>query len=92
MRFESQVGGRLIEMHDLKRDEGFEIGRVLIWEPGKRLVFAWRQSNGDASDSTDVEFRFEPVEGGTRVTVERGGWDRVLSAGPGGQTSPPGRK
>ncbi|MET8449026.1 SRPBCC domain-containing protein [Streptomyces sp. NPDC005209] len=83
LRFEPQVGGRLVEVNDLDSGEGFEIGRVLVWEPGQRLVFTWRQGDWDASATTDVEVRFESVEGGTRVTVEHGGWDRVPSAGTG---------
>ncbi|MEV6332864.1 SRPBCC domain-containing protein [Streptomyces sp. NPDC051909] len=83
LRFEPQVGGRLVEVHDLETGEGFEIGRVLVWEPGQRLLFTWRQGDWDASESTDVEVRFEPTEGGTRVTVEHGGWERIPSAGPG---------
>ena len=41
----------------------------------------WRQSNGDPTESTDVEVRFEPSASGTLVTVEHGGWERVPSAG-----------
>lgn len=82
LRFEPRVGGRLVEVHDAETGEGFEIGRVLVWEPGRRLVFTWRQGNWSATESTDVEVRFEAVEGGTRVTVEHGGWERVPSAAP----------
>ncbi|WP_112240029.1 SRPBCC domain-containing protein [Kribbella monticola] len=82
LRFEAEVGGRLIEVHDLDSGEGFEIGRVLVWEPGQRLVFTWRQGDWGDAESTDVEVRFEPVGSGTRVTVEHGGWDRVGSATP----------
>jgi uncharacterized protein YndB with AHSA1/START domain len=80
-RLEPQVGGRLVEVYDLETGEGFEIGRVLAWEPGKRLVFTWRQGNWDPTESTDVEVRFEPSASGTLVTVEHGGWERVPSAG-----------
>jgi uncharacterized protein YndB with AHSA1/START domain len=83
LRFEPEVGGRLIEVHDQGSGEGFEIGRVLVWEPGRRLVFTWRQGDWGTSETTDVEVRFEAVGQGTRVTVEHGGWDRVPSAGPG---------
>ena len=79
-RLEPQVGGRLVEVYDLETGEGFEIGRVLAWEPGKRLVFTWRQGNWDPTESTDVEVRFEPSASGTLVTVEHGGWERVPSA------------
>jgi len=83
LRFEPQVGGRLLEVHDLESGEGFEIGRVLIWEPGKRLVFTWRQDDWAPSESTDVEVRFEATERGTLVTVEHGGWNRVSAMGSG---------
>jgi len=83
LRFEPHVGGRLVEVHDLATGEGFEIGRVLIWEPGKRLVFTWRQDDWAASETTEVDVRFEPTADGTRVTVEHGGWDNVPSASPG---------
>ncbi|HZZ53988.1 MAG TPA: SRPBCC domain-containing protein, partial [Trebonia sp.] len=63
--------------------EGFEIGRVLAWEPGKRLVFTWRQGNWALSEFTEVEVRYRPTGSGTRVTVEHGGWDRVPAADPG---------
>jgi len=42
IRFEPGVGGRLVEVHDEATGEGFEIGRVLVWEPGARLVFGFR--------------------------------------------------
>jgi uncharacterized protein YndB with AHSA1/START domain len=83
LRFEPHVGGRLIEVHDLATGEGFEIGRVLAWEPGQRLVFTWRQDDWGASESTDVEVRFEATGPGTRVTVEHGGWEHVPSIDPG---------
>jgi uncharacterized protein YndB with AHSA1/START domain len=83
LRFEPKVGGRLMEVHDLDTGEGFEIGRVLVWEPGHRLVFTWRQGDWAPTETTDVEVRFEPIAQGTRVIVEHGGWDQVASAPPG---------
>jgi uncharacterized protein YndB with AHSA1/START domain len=83
LRFEPHVGGRLIEVYDTAAGTGFEIGRVLAWEPGKRLVFTWRQGDWGPDESTEVEVRFEPAAGGTRVTVEHRGWDRAPSAEPG---------
>jgi uncharacterized protein YndB with AHSA1/START domain len=82
LRLEPRVGGRLVEVHDLETGAGFEIGRVLVWEPGKRLVFTWQQANWSPTDSTDVEVRFEPSGRGTLVTVEHSGWDRVPPADP----------
>ena len=39
MRFEPGEGGRLLEVYDDAADETFELGRILVWEPGNRLVF-----------------------------------------------------
>lgn len=83
LRLEPHAGGRLLEVYDQGTGAGFEIGRVLVWEPAKRLVFTWRQDDWAASEFTEVEIRFEPAGSGTRVTVEHGGWDRVSTMGPG---------
>ena len=82
LRFEPGPGGRLTEVYDEAAGTGLEIGRVLAWEPGKRLVFTWRQDDWGPEESTEVEVRFEPAGAATRVTVEHRGWDRVPSAGP----------
>ena len=79
LRFESRVGGRFIEVYD-EDGEGYEIGRITAWEPGKRLAYTWRQSDWPEDAITDVEITFEPVEGGTRVRMRQTGWERV----PGG--------
>ncbi|WP_026872364.1 SRPBCC family protein [Inquilinus limosus] len=75
LRFEPGPGGRFVET----RPDGhiFEIGRILVWEPGSRLVFSWRQASFSPGQSTEVEVRFEPVGDQTRVTVEHRGWDSV---------------
>ena len=67
--------GRLIET--LKNGKIFEIGDVRAWEPGQRLVVAWRQATFPPGLETEVEVRFERVGEETRVTVEHRGWDRV---------------
>jgi uncharacterized protein YndB with AHSA1/START domain len=82
LRLEPRVGGRLLEVRDLDTGEGFEIGRVRAWEPGRRLAFTWRQEDWPAAESTDVDVWFEPSERGTRVTVEHSGWERVRSVDP----------
>lgn len=56
MRFD---GGRLLQ-------GGVEIGHVLAWEPGVRLVMTWHREG-------EVEIRFAAVGDGTRVTVEHRG-------------------
>lgn len=67
--------GRLIER--LPNGKTFEIGPVRAWQPGERLVVGWRQATFGPDHATEVEVRFEPVDGETRVTVEHRGWDSV---------------
>ena len=71
------MGGRLVEVHDEATGEGFEIGRVLVWEPGARLVFGFRSVFFPPEPMTEVEVRFDPVGRGTRVTLEHRGLDRL---------------
>jgi uncharacterized protein YndB with AHSA1/START domain len=59
--------GRMIVAYEI--GDPFVIGRVLVWEPGRRLVFEWRQTGYAPSERTEVEVRFDPVARGTRVTV-----------------------
>ncbi len=78
LSFEAGEGGRLIETR--AGGKVFEIGRVRVWDPPRRLVFGWRQATFAPDQSTEVEVRFEPVGTDTRVTVEHHGWDSVPSA------------
>jgi uncharacterized protein YndB with AHSA1/START domain len=73
IRFEPHVGGRLLEVHDQETGEGFAFGKVLVWEPGMRLVFADLVSSEPPNPLTEVEVRFEAVGHGTRVTLEHRG-------------------
>lgn len=75
LAFEPGVGGRFITRLD--SGEIFEIGRVSVWDPGKRLVFAWRQASFSAEQSTEVEVLFEPVGEETRVSIEHRAWDTI---------------
>ena len=77
VRFEPGVGGRLLEVHDAATGEGIEWGRVLVWEPGARLVFSDLLSSAPPAPATEVEVRFVPVASGTRVTLEHRGLDRL---------------
>ena len=78
LAFEAEEGGRLTET--LESGKVFEIGRILVWEPGRRLVFVWRQASFTAGQSTEVEVRFEPVGDETRVSVEHRAWDTIPRA------------
>ncbi len=78
VRIEPGVGGRWIEVDDAQTGEGFEAGRITTWEPGVRFAFTYRDA-GHEIDGTTVEIRFEPVAGGTRVTLEHRGWDQLAA-------------
>jgi uncharacterized protein YndB with AHSA1/START domain len=79
LRFEGGPHGRLLELdHNGSR----EMGRVLVWEPGKRLVFEWRPRDFEPDQKTEVEVRFEPDGAGTRVTLEHRGWDAIPPGHP----------
>ena len=78
IHIEPGVGGRWIEVYDEATGEGFECGRITVWEPGMRFVFLYRDA-GHTIDDTEVEVRFEAIDGGTRVTLEQRGWDKLLS-------------
>lgn len=73
------LGRRLVERLP---DDVFEIGRVRVWEPGRRLVFEWRAPNFAADECTEVEVRFEASGEGTRVTLEHRGWDAIRGDHP----------
>lgn len=70
--FEGGEGGRLTERFD--DGPAFDIGTVLTWEPGARLVFEWRARNFAPDQKTVVEVRFVPKNGGTEVVLEHRGW------------------
>jgi hypothetical protein len=70
MRIEPWVGGRFMDVHDLETGEGIECGRVIVWDPPRRLVFVDERQ-------LDVEATFEPIAAGCRVTVEERGLDRL---------------
>jgi uncharacterized glyoxalase superfamily protein PhnB len=71
IRCEPGVDGRILEVYE---DGSFEIARITIWEPGRRV--AWSSSH----DDVEVEISFDPAESGTavlvRATVPDGGADR----------------
>ena len=53
IRFEPGVGGRLIEVYDASTGEGLTAGEIVVWEPGRRLVFVDNRK-------TEVDVLFEP--------------------------------
>jgi uncharacterized protein YndB with AHSA1/START domain len=75
LAFEPGEGGRLTET--LANGKVFEIGRITIWEPPRRLAFTWRQASFPPDLATEVEVRFEADGDETRVSVEHRGFTRV---------------
>jgi hypothetical protein len=76
IRFEPGVGGRWLEVYDEEAGDVLEIGRILVWEPGERLVMVYRDG-GHQLDGTEIEVRFDSIDGGTRVTLEHRGWEKI---------------
>ncbi len=65
--FEPAAGGRFYERTSDGRE--FDYGRVLAWQPGALLRYAFFPGSGP-EHPTEVEVRFTPTEAGTRVDVE----------------------
>jgi uncharacterized protein YndB with AHSA1/START domain len=75
--FEPHPGGRIYERTPAGVEHDW--GEVLAWEPPRRLVYLWHL-RFDRSDATEVEVTFAPRDGGTAVTIEHRGWERLGSA------------
>ncbi|MDP9494010.1 MAG: SRPBCC domain-containing protein, partial [Actinomycetota bacterium] len=67
-------GGKVFEVVDDGTE--WEWAEILAWEPPHRVVLAWHPTE-EPVVSTEVEVRFNPFEGGTRVELEHRGWDRL---------------
>lgn len=76
MAIEPRVGGRVFESwtNATGAEHVQEIGRVLAWEPPRRVLFSWRATNFAPAEHTEVEVLFEPSASGTRVTVTHSGF------------------
>ena len=70
--FEPRVGGRVYDR--VAGGTENEWATVTAWEPPERLAVDWHVTAGKAS--TDLEVRFVPDGGGTRVELTHGGWER----------------
>ena len=77
LRIEPFAGGRFVEVYDEASGEGFEIGRVRVWEPGRRVAYSWRQVDWPAGEEMEIEVTFAPAATGTLVTINVRGWERL---------------
>jgi SAM-dependent methyltransferase len=71
IRFETDAQGHVTE-------GAVEVGRVVAWDPGARMALEWHPADWQPGEVTRVELRFEPHDGGTRVTLEHRGWGRLI--------------
>jgi uncharacterized protein YndB with AHSA1/START domain len=77
---EARKGGRLYT----EQTDGTEAdwGQVLVWEPPKRVVWAWQitpqwKFEPDLAKASEVEITFTPEPGGhTRVDLNHHHWER----------------
>ena len=70
---EGRVGGRAYEV--LANGDRITWGRVLTWDPPRRLVFSWHL-NRAVDTASEVEIRFIPAGTITRVELEHRNWER----------------
>lgn len=75
MRFERGVAGRWLELYDDLGDDAFAMGTTTAWEPGARLTFDYHSAFLPVP--TVVDLWFEPIDNGTRITLQHGGWDAL---------------
>jgi uncharacterized protein YndB with AHSA1/START domain len=74
--FEPRFGGRVYER--LRSGREHDWGEIRAWEPPRRLAFTWHPGR-DAQTAQEVEVRFTPASGGTRLSLEHRGWDRLVA-------------
>lgn len=74
VHLEAVNNGRFYERYRDGRE--FEVGRVRLCDPPKRIVFSWQ---GDWSAPTEVEIRFIAQGLATRVELEHRAWERLAA-------------
>ena len=70
--FEAGPNGKVVQ-------SGFEMGRVIAWKPGEEIRMRWRAADWQPDEFSEVEVRFQKIEGGTRIEIEHCGWDGLIS-------------
>jgi uncharacterized protein YndB with AHSA1/START domain len=83
LRIEPGVGGRLFESFDGGAGPHvFEVGRVRVWEPARRLCFSWRSAHYAAHEQNEVDVEFAAAPSGTLVTVTHRGLSTLHADNP----------
>ncbi|MEO8189876.1 MAG: SRPBCC family protein [Acidobacteriota bacterium] len=85
VRIEGRTGGRCYTEHTDGSESDW--GLVLVWDPPRRLVPAWKintswKPESDLAKSSEVEVRFtREANGSTRVDLEHRRFDHLGEAG-----------
>ena len=70
--FEAKENGRVVQ-------GTFEVGRVVSFEPGKHINLEWHQTFWEPEELSEIALRFEPVDGGTQITMVYNGSERLFN-------------
>jgi len=71
--FEPGPNGRMLESRSPGEER--EFARVTAWERGQRIALSWNPVDPPPdAPPVPVMYRFEAIEGGTRISVEYGEW------------------
>ena len=72
IRFETGPNGGLVE-------SGRQIADVTSWQPGAEILLQWHQPEWKKEVTPNlVEFRFEPIERGTHLTLTYDRWENLF--------------
>jgi SAM-dependent methyltransferase len=71
LTFTPGAGGRVV-------DGDIVVGEIVTWDAGRRVALRWHQANWDEAGFTEIEWRVEPADGGTRLTFEQRGLADVV--------------
>lgn len=83
MTFECELGGRLFETIEMKSGtRTLVVGKVVTWDPPRRLALEWRNVNFAPHEQTLVDVTFTPSGEGTMVRVEHHGWASIRDDHP----------
>lgn len=71
MSFEMSPNGRVTEGE-------LEVGHVIAWKPGALIQLQWHLADWQPEEVTEIELRWEPIDGGTRATLEHRRWGGLI--------------